>query len=265
MTLRERLHEIVFESDTPAGRAFDVLLLVAIVVSVSAVVLETVPSIRASAGPWLDRAEWAFTVLFTAEYILRLCIVRSPLRYAFSYFGLVDLLSILPTWLGLVVPGAESFLVIRTLRLLRVFRVLKMVRFLESARLLLTAIRASVPKIAVFVGTVLTIVVIVGALMYVLEGPRNGYTSIPEAMYWAVVTLSTVGYGDISPATPLGKLVASMLMVLGYGMIAVPTGIVTVELTHATRATATTAACKSCGRQGHDADAAYCKYCGGEL
>ncbi|MFN7144136.1 MAG: ion transporter [Myxococcota bacterium] len=265
MHLRERLHEIVFESDTPAGRAFDVVLLVAILVSVSAVVLETVPVIRASAGRGLDTAEWVFTALFTAEYVLRLLIVRNPVRYVFSYFGLVDLVSILPTWLGLVYPGAESFLVIRTLRLLRIFRVLKMVRFLEEARVLLTAVRASARKIAVFLGTVLSIVVIVGALMYVIEGPRHGYTSIPTSMYWAVVTLSTVGYGDIAPGTPLGKFLASLLMVLGYGMIAVPTGIVTVELTHAARAGATTTACKACGRQGHDVDATFCKWCGGEL
>lgn len=263
---RHRWHQIIFEADTPAGRAFDLFLLGAITVSVTAVVLESVGSINRSIGPVLRSAEWAFTFLFTVEYLVRLAVVRHPLRYAFSFFGLVDLLAVMPTWLGLVLPGAQTLLVIRTLRLLRVFRVLKMVSYLSEARVLTSAVSASGRKIAVFLGAVFTIVVIVGTLMYVIEGPQHGFINIPESMYWAIVTLSTVGYGDISPATPLGKVLASFLMVLGYGIIAVPTGIVTVELANATRGSAvSTQACPSCGRSGHDPDARHCKFCGARL
>ncbi len=183
-----------------------------------------------------------------------------------SFFGVVDLLAILPTWLGLFVPGAHTLLVIRALRLLRVFRVLKMVGYLREARVLGAAVTASGRKIAVFLGAVLTIVVIVGSLMYVIEGPEHGFVNIPESMYWAIVTLSTVGYGDIAPVTPLGKLLASFVMALGYGIIAVPTGIVTVELAQAARASAiSTQACPACGREGHDFDARHCKFCGAPL
>jgi voltage-gated potassium channel len=265
-TLRDRLHEVVFEADTPAGRAFDVALLAAIGLSVLTVVLESVAGIQARHGPLLVRAEWAFTVLFTAEYLLRVAIVRQPLRYVLSFFGLVDLVAVLPSWLGLFWPGAHTLLVVRALRLLRIFRVLKLAGFVWEARVLSSAIAASVRKIAVFLGAVLTIVVIVGALMYVVEGPEHGFVNIPESMYWAIVTLSTVGYGDIAPATPLGKLLASCVMALGYGILAVPTGIVTVELANAARAGAvSTQACPACGRGGHDPDASYCKFCGARL
>ncbi len=265
-TSRERLHEIVFESDTTAGRAFDVALLVAIGLSVLAVVLESVPSVQARHGRQLQLAEWGFTALFTAEYLLRIAIVRRPLAYLTSFFGLVDLVAVLPSWLGLAWPGAQTLLVVRALRLLRVFRVLKLANYLQEARILEAAIRASGRKIAVFLGVVVTIVVIVGTLMYVVEGPEHGFTSIPESMYWAVVTLSTVGYGDIAPRSALGKLLASMLMILGYGILAVPTGIVTVELASATRAGQISAqACPACGRSGHDHDAVHCKYCGSAL
>lgn len=263
---RDRLHQIIFEADTPAGRAFDLTLLCAIVLSVLAVVLESVQAIQASYGPWLRAAEWLFTVLFTVEYLVRLAVVRRPLQYAVSLFGLVDLIAIVPSWLALFVPGAQTLLVIRALRLLRVFRVLKMAGFLREARVLGAAVRASGRKIAVFLGAVLTIVVIVGSLMYVVEGPEHGFVNIPESMYWAIVTLSTVGYGDIAPATPLGKLLASFVMALGYGIIAVPTGIVTVELAAAARGAAiTTQACPACGRDGHDPDARFCKFCGTKL
>lgn len=263
---RDRLHQVIFEADTPAGRAFDLALLVAIVLSVLAVVLESVAPIDAAIGPELRGAEWFFTVLFTLEYAMRLAVVHRPIRYVFSFFGLVDLVAVLPTWLGLFVPDAQTLLVVRTLRLLRVFRVLKMAGFLREARVLLAAVSASGRKIAVFLGAVLTIVVIVGAMMYVIEGPEHGFVNIPEAMYWAIVTLSTVGYGDIAPVSPLGKLLASFLMVLGYGIIAVPTGIVTVELANATRAGAiSTQACPACGRSGHDPDARHCKFCGSPL
>ncbi len=266
---RYRLHEIIFEADTPAGRAFDVVLLVAIVASVVAVSLESIDPAaapwRARWGPWLRAAEWLFTVLFSVEYALRLTCVRRPFAYARSFFGVVDLLAVLPTYLSLVLPGAQSLLVIRALRLLRVFRVFKLAHFLAEARVLRSALAASRPKIVVFLGTVLTIVLIVGATMYLVEGRASGFDSIPRGMYWAIVTLTTVGYGDISPQTPLGQALASVVMILGYGIIAVPTGIVTVELGRASRRSVTTQACPSCAAEGHDADARFCKYCGARL
>lgn len=265
-TLRDHLYETVFESDTPAGKAFDVALLLAIGVSVMAVVLESVHEIAAAHGPALRAVEWGVTLLFTLEYLLRVAVVRHPLRYVTSFFGIVDLLAILPTYASLVLPEAHTLLVVRAVRLLRAFRILKMVGYVREARILVAAVQASSRKIAVFVGTILTIVVIVGALMYVVEGPEHGFDNIPLAMYWAIVTLSTVGFGDITPGTPLGKLLASVVMVLGYGIIAVPTGIVTVELAHAARdAMVSGQACPSCGRAGHDPDARFCKYCGAGL
>ena len=262
---RERLHEVIFEAETPAGKAFDVALLLCIVASVVTVLLESVASIRAQHGPILRALEWGFTLLFTVEYVLRLACVRRPLRYALSFFGLVDLLAIVPTYLSFFVAGAQSLIVIRALRLLRIFRVLKLGHFVGEARMLRAALHASLRKITVFLGTVLTIVLIVGALMYLVEGETSGFTSIPQSMYWAIVTLTTVGYGDIAPQTILGKLLASVVMILGYGIIAVPTGIVTVELAHARRAPITTEACPDCGAGGHDSDAVFCKFCGGRL
>jgi voltage-gated potassium channel len=262
---RERLHEIIFEAETPAGKAFDVALLVCIVASVATVLLESVSSIRARYGPILRALEWAFTLLFTAEYLLRLVCVGRPLRYARSFFGIVDLLAIVPTYLSVFFAGAQSLLVIRALRLLRIFRVMKLVHFVGEARMLRAALQASLRKIIVFLGTVVTIVLIVGSLMYLVEGEDSGFTSIPQGMYWAIVTLTTVGYGDIAPQTVVGKLLASVVMILGYGIIAVPTGIVTVELAHARRAPITTEACPDCGVGGHDSDADFCKYCGARL
>lgn len=266
---RRRLHEVIFEADTPAGRAFDVALLVAIVASVVAVSLESIdPSgapWRAGWGPWLRAAEWVFTVLFTVEYLLRLACVQRPFAYARSFYGVVDLLAVLPTYLSVVLPGAQSLLVIRALRLLRVFRVFKLAHFLAEARVLRTALVAARPKIVVFLGTVLTIVLIVGATMYLVEGSASGFDSIPRGMYWAIVTLTTVGYGDISPQKPLGQALASLVMILGYGIIAVPTGIVTVEIGRASRRRVSTQACPACAAEGHDEDARYCKYCGSPL
>jgi voltage-gated potassium channel len=260
---RQRLHEIIFESDTAAGRAFDIALLVAIVVSIVAVMLESVPAVRREHGSALRAVEWAITIAFTIEYVLRLVAVDRPGQYARSFLGVIDLLAILPTYLALVVPEAHSLLVIRSLRLLRVFRILKMTQFLGEAQLLTRALRASRRKITVFLGSIVTIVVIVGTLMYVIEGEEHGFTSIPTSMYWAVVTMTTVGYGDIAPRTPLGQLLAALLMILGYGIIAVPTGIVSVELAHAERVSRQ--ACPVCGVEGHQVDAIYCKYCGGRL
>jgi voltage-gated potassium channel len=261
---RGRLHEIIFESDTAAGRAFDLALLVAILVSVAAVLLESVSEIRQRHGHILRGVEWTLTIAFTIEYMLRLVAVDRPWRYALSFYGLVDLLSIVPTYLALVVPDTQSLMVIRAIRLLRVFRILKAAQFLSEGQLLMTALRASRRKITLFLGAIVTTALIAGALMYVIEGERHGFTSIPRSMYWAVVTMTTVGYGDIAPRTPLGQAVAMCLMVLGYSIIAVPTGIVSVELAHAGRP-ASRQACPSCGAEGHDLDATHCKYCGAHL
>ncbi|WNG27795.1 ion transporter [Cystobacter fuscus] len=264
--LRARLHTIIFESDTPAGRAFDVGLLWAIVLSVLAVMLESVESIRIQYGQAIRVLEWCFTVLFTLEYVLRLLSVNRPLLYASSFFGLVDLLAILPSVLSLVLPGMQSLLVVRVLRLLRVFRVLKLASFLGEADVLLTALRASRQKIIVFLGAVLSTVVIMGSVMYMVEGSANGFDSIPRGMYWAVVTMTTVGYGDLSPKTVPGQFIASVLMIMGYGILAVPTGIVSVELAQATRQHAIDPrACPGCGLEGHDLDARHCKRCGNVL
>ena len=266
MITRQRIHEIVFEADTPAGRAFDLALLVSIVASVIAVLLESVEAIRLEHGAWLRAAEWFFTGLFTLEYLVRLAVIGRPWRYALSTFGLIDLLAILPTYLSLVFAGSQSLLVIRALRLLRVFRVLKLVHFVGEAQMLRTAIRASARKIVVFVSFVVTAVLIIGAVMYLVEGPENGFMSIPLSMYWAIVTMTTVGYGDIAPQTVLGKALASMVMIMGYGVIAVPTGIVTVELNRASRTDAvSTQSCPTCSAEGHDVDARFCKYCGEAL
>lgn len=265
--LRRKLHEVIFEADTPAGRTFDVILLVLILLSVVAVCLESVAPIRQEHGTALRALEWILTGLFTIEYVLRLYCVRRPSRYAGSFFGVVDLLAIVPTYLSVVVPGSQSLVVIRALRLLRVFRVLKLAHFLGEARMLHAAIRASVRKIVVFLGAVLTLVLIVGSLMYLIEGPENGFTSIPRSIYWAIVTMTTVGYGDIAPQTVPGQILASAVMIMGYGIIAVPTGIVTVELAghSGDRRQVSTQACPVCGGEDHAWDAKHCKHCGARL
>ncbi len=265
-TWRARLHEVIFEADTPAGRAFDVVLLWLIVGSIAAVMLESVAPVKATYGTALRAAEWFFTSLFSVEYALRLAAVRRPWRYARSFFGMVDLLAVLPSYVGLLVPGAHSLLVIRGLRLLRIFRVLKLGRYLGEANGLLTALRSSRAKITVFLGTVLTVVVILGTAMYLIEGEQNGFTSIPRAVYWAIVTMTTVGYGDIAPKTIPGQALAALVMILGYSIIAVPTGIVSAEIAQAMGGrTISTQACPSCSADGHDADARHCKYCGTPL
>ncbi len=262
---QRRLHEIVFESDTVAGKAFDLGVLLCIGVSVLIVILDSVPDIRAEYGSTLMMLEWGFTVLFTIEYALRLISVSHPRRYAISFFGIVDLISILPSYLSLLIPGTQYLLVIRILRLLRIFRVLKLAEYLHESGVLGQALWASRRKISVFLLTVATLVVIIGTLIYVVEGEAHGFTDIPTSIYWAVVTLTTVGYGDLAPRTALGKALASIAMLLGYGIIAVPTGIVTLELRRATASPVSGQSCPVCGREGHDADAAYCKYCGGKL
>lgn len=262
---RDRLHEVIFEAETPAGRAFDVALLVLIVLSVIVVSIESVPEMRDRYGDLLRSIEWLITVLFTIEYILRLLCVGKPWRYALSFYGIVDLLAVVPSYLSLFIAGSQSLLVIRVLRLLRIFRVLKLAHFVGEARMLHAALRASSRKIIVFVGAVLTVVVLVGAVMYLVEGPEHGFDSIPESVYWAIVTMTTVGYGDIAPQTVFGKMLASFVMIVGYGIIAVPTGIVTVEIAAALKTSTRTHACNECGADGHAIDAVYCKYCGGKL
>jgi voltage-gated potassium channel len=261
---RSSLHEIVFESETTAGRVFDITVICLILLSIAAVMLESVREVRDILGPELLIAEWAFTVLFTFEYILRLLSVRRPLRYILSFYGLVDLIAILPTYLGLFIPGTQFFLTIRILRLLRIFRILKLSEYTSASRVITSALLASRKKIFVFLVAVLTIVTVVGSLMYVVEGEENGFVNIPTGIYWAIVTLTTVGYGDLSPQTALGKFFASLVMILGYGIIAVPTGIVTAELALAGKP-ASTQVCPECHAEPHDLDALYCKYCGTKL
>ena len=263
---RARLHEVIFESDTRAGRFFDLTLIWLILLSVATVVLESVREVREQYGTLLYTLEWVFTLLFTIEYGLRLLSVRRPLRYATSFFGIVDLLAIVPTYLSVFVPGSQYLLVIRILRLLRVFRLLKLSEYVSEADTLKRALRASRRKISVFISAVVLLVVIIGALMYVIEGEANGFTSIPRSIYWAIVTMTTVGYGDLSPRTALGQMVASVVMIIGYGIIAVPTGIVSVELAQVARDIRVSGqACPSCAAEGHDVDALHCKYCGAQL
>ncbi|HRJ90154.1 MAG: ion transporter [Blastocatellia bacterium] len=261
---RQRVYEVVFEAETRPGKLFDISLIVLILLSVAAVFLESVRSVREVYGPELYAAEWAFTVLFTIEYVLRLVSVRRPWRYVFSFYGLVDLLAILPTYLSLVFPGTQYLLSIRILRLLRIFRILKLSSYISESRVIITALQGSKRKISVFLVAILTIVTVVGSLMYVVEGEENGFTDIPTSVYWAIVTLTTVGYGDLSPKTGLGKFLASCVMIMGYGIIAVPTGIVTGELIKAAKS-ASTHVCPECHAEPHDIDAIHCKYCGAKL
>jgi voltage-gated potassium channel len=265
---KERLHEIIFEADTKAGKNFDIALLIVIILSVIMVMLESVKFISEQYESLFTVLEWFFTGLFTIEYLLRLWIVKKPLKYFFSFYGLIDLLSILPTFLGLFIQGSSSLMTIRVLRLLRVFRVLKLVQFLKEAKLLIEALNASRKKIMVFIFAVLTLTILMGTIMYMIEGGENGFTSIPRSIYWAIVTLTTVGYGDIAPQTVLGQTVASIIMILGYGVIAIPTGIVGVELSKSFEGEekgVSTQVCKSCMSEGHDVDAVHCKYCGEKL
>ncbi|QIP15965.1 ion transporter [Spirosoma aureum] len=262
--IRNRLHTIVFENDTWAGRLFDIALLLLILLSVAAVIAESVPALANK--EIFQILEWAFTVVFTLEFILRLIAVRNPLQYLFSFFGLVDFLAILPAYLSLFLLGSHELVVIRILRLLRIFRILKLQEYTSAADLLAASLRESRAKITVFFVAIFTLVITLGAMMYVVEGHSNGFKSIPASIYWAIITITTVGYGDIVPSTWMGKLIASLIMLLGYVIIAVPTGIVAVSLTGiANRREINPQACPNCGRQGHDSDAKYCKYCAEKL
>lgn len=263
--LRDRLHEVIFEADTRAGKAFDIGLIIAILLSVAVVVLSTLPS--ADEEPlrtWFYTLEWVFTGLFTIEYVLRLVIVRRPWKYATSFFGVIDLLSILPAFLGLIIPGGERLLVVRTLRLLRIFRVFKLARYLSEATALREAFYVSRHKIAVFLATVLIVILIASAMMHVVESEagNEAFDSIPEAMYWAIITMTTVGYGDITPVTVVGKITTAMLVLVGYSMIIVPTGILSAEISDTRKRRITTRACPHCMAEGHDRDAKFCKRCG---
>ncbi|MEZ5964047.1 MAG: ion transporter [Planctomycetota bacterium] len=265
MSIRERLHEVVFEADTTAGKTFDVVLLVLIVGSIVALSLESVPEIGARHGPMLRAIEWAFTALFTIEYGVRLYCFRQPLAYARTFFGVIDLIAILPAYLGLVLIDAHSLGTVRILRLLRVFRVLKLVHFLGEAQVLRAAVRASLPKIAVFLLTAFCMIVVVGSAMHFIEGPEHGFDSIPRSVYWAIVTMTTVGYGDIAPKTWPGQAAASVVMLLGYGVLAVPTGIVSAELIRRPSAPVSTQSCRHCAAEGHADDAVFCRRCGERL
>lgn len=262
---QQKMHEVIFEADTPAGKLFDILLLIAILMSVFAVILDSVASIKQEYGELIVSVEWFFTIIFTIEYIARLMCVRNPLHYVTSFLGIIDLISIIPTYLSLIFTGSQSLIIIRVVRLLRVFRIFKLVHFLGEAQVLTAALKASRRKISVFLITVLCIVTIMGTIIYLIEGAENGFTSIPTSMYWAIVTLTTVGYGDIAPQTPLGQTIASIIMILGYGIIAVPTGIVTTEMVNIHKKGISTQACPNCSREGHDQDAVFCKYCGSHL
>ena len=262
---RRILFEVIFEADTFAGKVFDIVLMVSIVVSVSVVMLYSVQDIRQTYGALLVTFEWAFTILFSIEYLLRIICLNRPLHYIFSFFGFVDLLSILPTYLRAISPASRSLAAVRILRLLRIFRVLKLGRWLGEANMLMDALISSRRKILVFMFTVLILVIIIGSFIYVIEGSENGFTSIPRSVYWAVVTLTTVGYGDISPQTSLGQMLASAVMIMGYAIIAVPTGIISVEYSRQGKKQVTSQVCPSCTQEGHDPDAAHCKFCGAKL
>ena len=260
-----KLGNIIFESDTRPAKAFDVVLLVVILISVALVILESIPEINAKWGAELKVAEWAITLIFTTEYILRIIISTKPVKYIFSFFGIIDLLSVIPTYLSLFLVGAQGLIVIRALRLLRVFRILKLKRYTSESRIIMQALRASRIKISIFLFAILMIITIIGTLMYLVEGEEHGFTSIPIGIYWAIVTLTTVGYGDITPITDLGKFISGIVMIMGYAIIAVPTGIVSAEIVQSARKKKESISCGNCNELDHDINAVYCKKCGNKL
>lgn len=261
--LKEKIHEIIFEADTPAGKAFDIVLMILIVASVIVVMLESVESIN-NEYKWLfDRLEWVFTFFFTIEYILRLYCIYRPTKYALSFFGIIDLVSIIPTYIEFLVPDAGALSVVRAMRILRVFRIFKLAHFVKEGFVIMSAMRASLPKITVFLVFILLIVTVMGSVIYLVEGgPGTTFDSIPRSIYWAIVTITTVGYGDISPSTPFGQFLAAAVMIMGYVVIAVPTGIVSAEIASGEHLQHNSQACRYCAQEGHDDDAIHCKYCG---
>ena len=262
---RLRLYQVIYQANTPAGKLFDVALILFILLSIVLAMLDTVAIYHQRYGSYFSRAEWFFTLIFSVEYLLRLISIQRPLKYVFSFYGIVDFLAIAPTYLSFFFPGMESFLFVRILRILRIFRVLKLARYTRQANTLWSALAAGKIKIIVFLSFISTITVIFGSTMYLIEGPENGFTSIPRGIYWAIITLTTVGYGDIAPKTDLGQAVASVVMILGYAIIAVPTGIFTAELSKAINKEYDIRTCSSCNKPGHDSDAKYCKACGHKL
>jgi voltage-gated potassium channel len=265
LTMREKLFDVIFGTDSPAGQRFDLILIVAILLSVFAVILDSVGSINLRYGHWLHIAEWFFTGLFTIEYITRLYCSPNRWRYARSFYGIVDLLAILPSYIALILPASTYLMVIRFLRVLRIFRVLKLAPYLNEANILTGALMQSRRKVLLFFVSVIVVSTIFGAIMYVIEGPANGFTSIPIGIYWAIVTITTVGFGDVTPHTPVGQFIASLAMLTGYAIIAIPTGIFTAELVENLRRDYSTRSCPNCEKEGHERSALYCKWCGTEL
>jgi len=263
-SLKHRLHEIIYEADTRGGKLFDVILLIAILASILFVMLESVQSIDEKYGSFLDVAEWVITILFSLEYVLRIVTVKKPWKYIFSFYGIIDLLSTIPKYVSLILIDSHNLAVLRALRLLRIFRILKIARYIGASNRLLLALRSSRAKIAVFLLFVLILCIILGTIMYMIEGAENGFTSIPRSVYWAIVTLTTVGYGDIAPVTALGQLIASAIMILGYAIIAIPTGIVGSEMMNANIHT-NTQSCPNCMRDSHQDGAIFCYHCGDKL
>lgn len=263
---KEKIHEIIFEADTPAGKAFDILLMVIILLSVFVVMLESIERLANQYGKIFFVLEWIFTIFFTIEYSLRLYCTYKPIKYATSFYGIIDLLAIIPTYLSLFIVGTQYLIVIRALRLLRIFRIFKLVKFLNGGNIIIRSIIKSRAKILVFMLFILLLVTILGSIMYLVEADYNEkFDSIPRSIYWAIVTLTTVGYGDISPTTELGQFIAAFVMLLGYAVLAVPTGIVSAELVseaNKKQISTNTQACRYCSREGHDDDAIHCKYCG---
>ncbi|MFM2640152.1 ion transporter [Vibrio chagasii] len=263
--LKHHLYVIIFGTHTPAGRAFDISLIIAILASLLVLILESIPNVMTEWSQELRYIEYTFTALFTIEYLLRLYCSPKPKSYATSFYGVVDLLAILPTYLAIIFPGASFMGVVRLLRVMRIFRILKLVRYLQDSNILLRSLLMARRKILIFFSTVGILVVIFGALIFVIEGPENGFTSIPHSIYWAIVTITTVGYGDMVPQTAIGKAIASLTMLLGYSILAVPTGIITAELSNEMNSHKELVKCPNCNRSGHDSDAIYCKHCASEL
>ena len=263
--LKEKIKIIIFGTNTKAGKLFDEILVATIVLSVFTVMLESVSYFNQNHGTILVIAEWAFTILFTFEYLLRVFCLKRPLRYTFSFFGIIDLLSLVPTYLSLLLPGTQVLSVIRVLRVLRIFRILKLVQYIGELNLLVKALVASKRKIFIFLFFIMNVVIILGSIMYLIEGEKSGYSSIPRSVYWAIVTLTTVGYGDITPLTPLGQTIASMIMLLGYSIIAVPTGIITSELTSHKKSNVAIISCTVCKKDNLDSNSFFCNKCGSKV
>jgi len=263
---KARIHEIIYEADTKEGKLFDVILLLAILASVILVILESVQSIDVKYHTLLNVSEWIITILFTIEYVLRIISIKKPLSYIFSFYGIIDLLSTIPKYLSFIIIGSQNLIALRALRLFRVFRILKLTRYIGASNRLIIALKSSRTKIAVFLFFIIILCTILGTIMYIVEGEENGFTNIPKSIYWAIVTLTTVGFGDITPQTPLGQLIASVIMILGYAIIAIPTGIVSSEMTKSNQMLEeNTQVCPNCGKDNHKENAKFCYDCGSLL